>query len=306
MDISQLQYFIVAAREEHMTKASEMLNLSQSALSRSITALERELGLSLFDREKRSIRLNKYGREFYKEAQRIVKQLENMKSNLSKLRENERIEQLSITFIHSLGLNYIPSLLRNFQKIGVPCSIELHESRADEASNSLLNEKTDFVFGTEYDLFTDLNYIPLFTEKIVLICSAEHRFSSMDIVSLEEISKEDFIHYNLHTSLRRLIDKAFMEYNLDINISYEGIEINSIIGLVSANMGIALVPESAVQNFSNVNVVPTNKLHLERTIYFMHHRNKTFNETESAFKNFTMAYHKQFLNTYHVKDSNMI
>lgn len=306
MDISQLQYFIVVAREEHMTKASEILNLSQSALSRSITALERELGLSLFDRQKRSIQLNKYGREFYKEAQKIVKQLEHTKVNLSKLEENEPVDQLSITFIHSLGLNYIPSLLRDFQKTGVPCKVELHESRAEAASNRLLHEKTDFVFGTEYDLFTDLNYIPLFTEKIVLICAAEHRFSRMDIVSLEEISKEEFIHYHLHTSLRRLIDKAFLEYNLDMNIAYEGIEINSIIGLVSANMGIALVPESAVQNFTNVHVVPTKNLHLERTIYFMHHRNKTFKETDAAFKQFTMAYHKRFLNSYTVKDSNTI
>lgn len=296
MDISQLQYFLVVAKEEHITKASEILNLSQSALSRSINSLEREIGLSLFDREKRSIKLNKYGKVFLKDAQRVVKQIEETQDNLEKLSRGKSLDTISINFIHSLGLSYIPKLLGDFKETGVDCNISLNESKADVATNNLLNRKTDFVFGTEYDLFSDLIYIPLFSEKIMLIASDQHRFSNMDIISLEELSKENFIHYNMHTSLRRLIDTTFIEKNMDLNILYEGLEVNSIIGLVAANMGVALVPESCVKNISNINEIRINELNLNRTIYFIYNREKTFSNADKAFKEFTLKYHRRISN----------
>jgi DNA-binding transcriptional LysR family regulator len=98
-------------------------------------------------------------------------------------------------------------------------------------------------FATHYQSFSDLVYNPIFKEKIVLIASNQHRFSQMKHIKLEDIKQERFIHYNTDTELRKLIDSTFLKNNIDVNVAYDGLEINSIIGLITANMGIALVPE---------------------------------------------------------------
>ncbi|MDQ0199841.1 DNA-binding transcriptional LysR family regulator [Neobacillus ginsengisoli] len=72
----------------------------------------------------------------------------------------------------------------------------------------------------------------------------------MENIKLEDITKEKFIHFNADTELRNLIDSLFLKNNIHINVAYDGLEINSIIGLVTANMGIALVPESIIQNIN--------------------------------------------------------
>ena len=291
MDISQLHYFIVAAEQEHMTKASEILALSQSALSRSITSLENELGVPLFDRKNRKILLNRYGKAFLEDAKKIVGQFEVSKENLSLL-VNPDIGNISISFVHSLGLSYIPSLLKEFQGTNPGHTLTLDEDNATIIAKKLLTNETDLGFSTQFQLFSDLVYTPIFQEKIVLITSNQHPFSRKENIKLKDITREKFIHYNADTELRRLIDSFFKRHDIDINVSYDGLEINSIIGLVIENMGIALVAESTIQNITGIKVIPVLDLDLERTIYLIHKKEGYISKAVHYFKEFIFAYHE--------------
>jgi DNA-binding transcriptional LysR family regulator len=291
MDITQLYYFIIAAEQEHMTKASEILVLSQSALSRSITSLENELGVPLFDRKNRKILLNRYGKAFLEDARKIVGQFEMSKENLSQLVHPD-IGNISISFVHSLGLNYIPSLLKEFQYSNSGYTLALNEGNATIIVKELLTNETDLGFATQFQTFSDLVYNPIFKEKIVLISSNQHPFSKMESIKLKDITKEKFIHYNADTELRRLIDSLFTKHDIDINVAYDGLEINSIIGLVIANMGIALVPESTIQNITGIRVIPVLDLELDRTIYLIHKKEGYISKAVLYFKDFIYAHHE--------------
>ncbi|MFJ8066266.1 LysR family transcriptional regulator [Psychrobacillus sp. NPDC096426] len=292
MDITQLHYFIVAAEQEHMTRASEILDLSQSALSRSITSLEKELGVPLFDRKNRKIMLNRYGKVFLKDAKKIVSQVEISKSNLSQLIHPD-FGDISISFVHSLGLNYIPSLLKEFQLSNPGHTITLSEDKAPLIVKDLLTNETDLGFATQYQSFSDLDYNPIFKEKIVLIASSQHRFSKMKHIKLEDIENESFIHYNADTELRKLIDSLFLKYNIDIHVAYDGLEINSIIGLVTSNMGIALVPESVIQNISGIKIIPVLDFDIDRTIFLIHKKEGYISKAVLYFKDFIFSYHEK-------------
>lgn len=211
MDITQLYYFIVAAEQAHITKASEILTLSQSALSRSITSLENELGVPLFDRKNRKILLNRYGKVFLENAKEIVRQMEISKENLSQLIHPD-IGNISISFVHSLGLHYIPTLLKEFQLSNPGHTLTLNEDNAQLIVKDLLTNETDLGFATQYQSFSDLVYNPIFKEKIVLISSSQHRFSKMKNIKFEDIKKEKFIHYHAGTELRKLIDSHFLKH----------------------------------------------------------------------------------------------
>jgi DNA-binding transcriptional LysR family regulator len=290
MDITQLYYFIVAAEQEHMTKASEILTLSQSALSRSITSLENELGVPLFDRKNRKILLNRFGKVFLEDAKKIVSQVEFSKANLSHLIHPD-IGNISISFVHSLGLNYIPSLLKEFQFSNPGHTLTLNESKAPLIVKDLLTNETDLGFATQYQSFSDLVYNPIFKEKIVLIASCQHRFSHMKNINLEDVTKENFIQYNAGTELRKLIDSYFLKKNIHINVAYDGLEINSIIGLVTANMGIALVPKSTIQNINGIKIIPILDIDIERTIYLIHKKEGYLSKAVLYFKDFILSYH---------------
>jgi DNA-binding transcriptional LysR family regulator len=290
MDVTQLYYFIVAAEKQHMTHASEILSLSQSALSRSITSLERELGVPLFDRKNRKIILNRYGKVFLEDAKRIVNQLESSKENLSQLIHPD-LGNISISFVHSLGLTYIPSLLKEFQLTNPGHTITLNEDNASLIVKDLLTNETDLGFATHFESHADLVFNPIFKEKIVLISSTQHPFAEMNSIKLDNIMREKFIHYHSETELRHLIDSYFLKNDIHIDVAYDGIEINSIVGLVAANMGIALVPQSTVQNINGIKTIDVIDFELNRTIYLIHKREGYLSKAVLYFKEFICSYH---------------
>lgn len=289
MDVTQLYYFIVTAEQEHITKASEILNLSQSALSRSITSLERELGVPLFDRKNRNIVLNRYGKIFLEDAKRIVHEIEQSKDKLAQLVHPE-MGHISISFVHSLGLHYIPTLLKDFHAANPEYTISLNEDSAETIIKDLLTNETDLGFATQYRSFVDLVYHPIIEERIVLITADDHPFARLEQVKLADLTKENFIHYHMGTELRKLIDSFFRKCNIKLKTMYDGLEINSIIGLVTANMGIALVPESTIQNIKGIAIVPIQDVELHRTIYLIHKKEGYISKAALFFKEFALSY----------------
>ena len=237
------------------------------------------------------ILLNRYGKAFLEDAKKIVEQFEVSKENLSQL-VNPNIGNISISFVHSLGLSYIPSLLKEFQHANPGHTVTLDEDNATAIAKKLLTNETDLGFSTQFQLFSDLVYTPIFKEKIVLITSNQHPFSHKENIKLKDIMRENFIHYNADTELRRLIDTFFIKQDIDINVSYDGLEINSIIGLVIANMGIALVPKSTIQNITGIKIIPVLDLELDRTIYLIHKKEGYISKPVLYFKDFIYAYHE--------------
>ncbi len=114
MEWNQLEYFQTVARVQHMTHASEILSISQPALSRSIARLEAELGVQLFERQGRSIILNSYGQLFLKRVNRIIKEFHEGKQELKDLLDPE-YGMVSLGFLHTLGPEIIPNLIGAFR-----------------------------------------------------------------------------------------------------------------------------------------------------------------------------------------------
>ncbi len=108
MEWQQLEYFVTVAKLEHMTRAAEALAISQPALSRSISKLEEELGVPLFDRQGRSIMLNRYGELFLYRVQRMRKEYEKAVLELQEL-NNPELGDVSLGFLHTLGTSIVPT-----------------------------------------------------------------------------------------------------------------------------------------------------------------------------------------------------
>ena len=116
MDWHQINYFQTVAKVQHITRAAELLSISQPALSRSISRLEDELGVQLFDRKGRNIYLNRYGKMFLNRVEQSIKQIEIGKQEIWD--EIHPISgTVSLSFLPSLGISLVPDILSSFQKM---------------------------------------------------------------------------------------------------------------------------------------------------------------------------------------------
>ena len=114
MEWEQLEYFQTLARIQHVTKAAETLSITQPALSRSIVRLENHLGVPLFDRQGRSIKLNKYGEIFLKTVDSMIREYTEGKEEIQSLLKPDQGE-VSLGFLHTLGTTIVPNLIGTFK-----------------------------------------------------------------------------------------------------------------------------------------------------------------------------------------------
>src|ERR1700721_1537558 len=115
MELQQLKYFREVAEREHVTRASEKLFVSQSAVSRAITQLEKELGVPLFYRQGRAVVLSRYGSVFLEHAIRALNILESGKRLLCEQTGGES-GTISLGFLHSLGVEMVPRLIKEYRR----------------------------------------------------------------------------------------------------------------------------------------------------------------------------------------------
>ncbi|EZH65268.1 hypothetical protein DH09_16640 [Bacillaceae bacterium JMAK1] len=293
MDMSQLKNFIITAEQGSMTKAADLLMLSQPALSRSITSLETELGVPLFDRRNRKIVLNRFGKTFLTEAKQILQRWDHTRTSISNMVDPES-GSVSIAFVHSLGIAYVPKLLKTVKEYEPKFSLSLQEVNANAIIKSLLTNDIDFGFATQFQTFAELEYQQLFKDNLVLVVSIDHTFAKRDqAVTLDELTKEPLIQYSPGTELKKLLDAAFADKNKSMNIAYEGLEINSIIGMVKANLGVAFMAESIVDSLSMTGLkkVAVENFKVERPIYFIHKKQGFLSNAATHFKQMVLDFH---------------
>ncbi|WP_160141586.1 LysR family transcriptional regulator [Salicibibacter halophilus] len=291
MEMSQLQNFIVTAEEGSMTKAADILLLSQPALSRSISSLESELGVPLFDRKNRKMVLNRHGKAFLTDAKALMQRWEHSKLQMKEM-IHPTLGNISTAFVHSLGIAYVPEILKAFQLENPGYTLTLQEAKAGSIIKDLLTNEVDFGFATQFRIFPELEYTPLFKDNLVLIVSAHHPFTeSQEKISIHQVAQEPLIHYNPDTELKKLIDAAFAARNETINIAYEGLEVNSIIGMVRANLGVAFIAESIVPTISGIRAIPIHDFKIERPIYLIHKKQGFLSNAALDFKEFVLRHH---------------
>ncbi|WP_248930714.1 LysR family transcriptional regulator [Paenibacillus hamazuiensis] len=243
MEWQQLEYFQTLAQMQHVTRAAEHLCLSQPALSRSIARLEEELGVPLFDRQGRTIVLNRYGRLFLKRVNRMLMEFHMGKQELHDLVHPEYGE-IAFGFLHTLGTGVIPDLLsafrRQFPTIGFQLTQNhsyslLEQLNAGELDICLMAQPTESKYPVQW--------IPLWSEEIFATFPREHPLANAESIGLDEIADEPFIFLKKGYALRSTTDQLFGQYGISPRITFEGEEVATVAGFVAAGLGVSLLPD---------------------------------------------------------------
>lgn len=288
MEFLQLQYFQIVARLEHMTKAAEELQIAQPSLSKTIARLEEDLGVPLFDRKNRQLRLNDYGKLFLDRVNRIFLELNEGKREIA---ERAHQRQTQITLAVSIP-RVLPELLSSFLKLFPEIKFQQVLESTSSMKSRLEKAEIDFCISSVPIEGTDIVWEPLMTEEIYLIVPPEHHLSKREEIFLSEVKDEPIIGMNTGFGFRNLTDEFCRKAGFVPNIAFEGDEPGVIGDLVKQGLGIAFIPE--ISWLHHTNPFP-NKLRIiepkcQRTIGLGWSKRRYLSEAGQEFRQYVIEY----------------
>lgn len=245
MDLQQIKYFLELANELHFWKTSEKVFITQSALSRQIKSLENELGIQLFERDKRNVKLTAAG-EFLKiEFAKLFTDFESVTRHAKQISEGE-IGTISIGHPASITFSVLPTILSELAEKHPEILVQMFEVDAIDVDNALLTHQIDIAFNRELPKAKELVSKLLLTENFALVVSANHPINEAENVNLSELKDEWFVLPSLagkseHAAQLRAI---FDEAEFSPKVRFESDFGATLLGLVAKGLGISLMPFS--------------------------------------------------------------
>jgi DNA-binding transcriptional LysR family regulator len=255
MELRHLRYFIAVAEELHFGKAAERLHIAQPPLSQQIQQLEAELGVKLFHRKtKRQIQLTEAGKVFLQEAYQLLVQLETAVALTQRIGRGQT-GQLRIGFTSLAIYNLLPSILRQFREQFPEVELVLLELTTSQQEQALKDSLIHVGFAHPPLEDDTISYKCIHRESLVVALSSTHSLAQQEYISVLSLLHEPLIVFPryLAPGLYDRIMSLFEQRNFKPNITQEAIQMQTIIGLVSAGMGVAITP-STLENLQRSGV----------------------------------------------------
>ncbi len=242
MELRHLQHFVAVAEDRHFTRAAERLMVSQSGLSASIRALERELRAPLFVRTTRRVTLTEAGRALLGEAERILAQVRAAHDAVAAVQGVLRGTLALGTEPCTAGVCVAP-LLATFRRRHPDVEIRLRQAGSGALAEEVAAGRLDLAFAVTTREDTDqLRYLSLTSEPMIVLCHPTHRLAGAGGVTPEDLGGEDFVDFHSDWGPRRTTDAVFAAAGVRRTVPLEVNDVHSLLDLVQEGLGIAVVP----------------------------------------------------------------
>lgn len=265
MEVHQLRYFCAVARHGTFTRASEVEHVAQPSLSQQILKLEAELGARLFDRLPRSAKLTVFGNAFLPKAERILRELEEAKTELLDMSRNEKGEVV-VGIIPTIAAYLLPRLLSDFTVRHPLISIKIIEDITPTLLQSLHHGTIDIAVAALPIAGNELASVQLFEEKFYAVLPEKHRLASRAFISLAELNREPFLLLKEGHCFRDSLISACDKLKMSPSVVFESGQFATILAMVSAGMGVSAVPAMAVQPHPGCKFIPISGKHSTRIV----------------------------------------
>lgn len=245
MELRHLRYFVAVAEEKNFTRAAERLCIAQPPLSRQIQQLEEELGVTLFARGSRPLKLTEAGCFFYAHAQQLLAKTAELKSMTQRVGQIERT--MSIGFVASTLYGMLPKIIRRFRSEYNSIELTLHEMTTMEQIKALKEGVIDVGFGRIKHEDPNVRRIVLREEQLMVAVPTGHPLTQLGApLSLKDLVSENLIIFPKapRPSFADQVLEAFRDRALSPEKVLEVRELQIALGLIAAGEGIAIVPSS--------------------------------------------------------------
>jgi len=247
MELRHLRYFVAVAEEMNFSRAAQRLYIAQPPLSNQIKQLEEELGVKLFDRRRGGVRLTEAGQLLLEEARQVLVQLDQTTRMVGRVGSG-KVGRLTLGFVPSASNNILPRFLQAFREDFPDVELYLHEMNPDQLVDRLHDKRIDVAFF--YLPFEDstLDFKPVLREPLVVALPESHPLAAQPEVDLQALSEEPFILHARYQMMDGLYSQV-MEVCRQAGFIPRAVQkevwlMQTIVGLVAGDIGVALVPAS--------------------------------------------------------------
>lgn len=254
MDIRQLQYLLEIEKQGSISRASQQLHLTQPTLSKMIKNLEEQLGLMLFDRSTRKLKVTDAGKIVLAHARLIVNVLNDLNTALDDLKQF-RQGQFTLGLPPVIGSSFFPSVISRFHHKHPGITIHIVEEGGKEIEEMIVEGTVDLGVVVMPVNNPSVEHIPLVSRKLHLIVYPDHPFAGRTALRMEDLRDESFILFRKGFNLFDRVIEACRKAGYEPKKVHESSQWDMIGEMVAAKLGIAFLPETICQKLDKRQIV---------------------------------------------------
>src|SRR3984885_15455493 len=210
MQVESLKVFCDLAETESFTKAAEVNNITQSAVSQQISSLEKLFKSLLIERSKKKFRLTREGQVLYAYSKQIIQTYDSLQNRLQEIKDLIS-GTIRLATIYSIGLHDLPLYLKKFLKLFPTVNVHVEYRRANQVYEDVLGNVVDLGLVAYPTKDPKLELIPLRKDALVLICHPQHPLAKNKAVKLSQLAGQKFISFEQDIPTRKAIDKILKD-----------------------------------------------------------------------------------------------
>jgi DNA-binding transcriptional LysR family regulator len=245
MQIESLKVFCDLAETESFTKAAQINQITQSAVSQQISSLEKHFKSLLIERSKKKFRLTREGQVLYDFSKQIIQTFDSLHNKLQEI--NDIISgTVRVSTIYSIGLHDLPPYIKKFLKSYPTVNVHVEYRRSNQVYEDVLGNVVDLGLVAYPSKDHKLEIIPLRKDKLVVICHPQHPLAKARAVKLSELSGQKFIGFEPDIPTRKAIDRILKDHTVTVQHVMEFDNIETVKRAVEIEAGISIVPQGTI------------------------------------------------------------
>ncbi len=279
MNSASLRLIRDVAHLRSVSKAAQANEISQSAASQTLTDLERELGVSLFDRSTRPLTTTQAGRVYLDFCRDVLRREEELHAELDVFREKlSSVARLAA--IYSVGLSEMSEIEARFKSRFPDAQLEVSYLRPERVWEQVQQGKADLGLMSYAESSREVLALPWRKEEMVVAVAAEHRLASRDWIRAEELEGEAFIGFDDDLPIQGQIERYLRDHKVAVSMALHFDNLQMIKEAVAHAAGISILPRRVM-----LDDIKTGRLvalglepaELARPLYIIHRRRRVFN-----------------------------
>lgn len=283
----RLAQFVAVARHEHMTRAAGELGMPQSTLSRGIARLEADVGVALFLRSGRQLRLTRAGRVLRASAERALAELDQAVQAVAG--EVDPVHgRVTLAFLHTLGPQAVPRILRQFRAEHPSIRVDLVQAGHEAVLGRLRDGDADLCLTSPLPADPHMHTEPLQEQRLSLAVPAAHPLARRRRVRLAEVAGEQFVGFQPGYGLRAITEAWCRQAGFTPRLAFEGQDVETVRGLVGAGLGVALLPGAGSRSVPGVVELRVTEPATTRTVGLVWRRDHPESAPVRAFREFVL------------------
>jgi LysR family transcriptional regulator, transcriptional activator of the cysJI operon len=245
MQIESLKVFCDLAETESFTKAAQINQVTQSAVSQQISSLERQFKSLLIERSKKKFRLTREGQVLYDYSKQIIQTYDSLHSKLQEIKDIIS-GTIRISTIYSVGLHDLPPYIKRFLKSYPTVNVHVEYRRSNQVYEDVLGNVVDLGLVAYPNKDSKLEIVALRKDKLVMICHPHNPMAKSKSIKLQEVAGQKFIGFEPDIPTRKAIDKIFKDHDISVQTVMEFDNIETVKRAVEIDAGISVVPQGTV------------------------------------------------------------